>query len=65
VELSVYNVLGQRVRRDRHENRRPGRHVFRWSVGSGRGQRLASGIYFCRLTAGDEIIGTQKLVLVR
>jgi hypothetical protein len=34
-------------------------------VGSGHGQRLASGIYFCRLTAGDEIIGTQKLVLVR
>jgi len=59
IKLSIYNILGQRVDDIFDQNVVPGVHAFIWSP-----SRLASGIYFCRLQAG-EFDQFQKLVLLK
>ncbi len=59
VTLEVFNILGQRVALAVNEEQKAGNHevVFQNST-------LGSGIYFCRLTAG-EFTATKKMVLIR
>ena len=59
VSLVVYNTLGQAITTlvDREEE--AGYHVAHFD-----GSTLASGVYFCRLTAG-EFVRTSKLLLLR
>jgi M6 family metalloprotease-like protein len=59
VLLAVYDVLGREVATLVNERKPAGTYTVQFS-GSG----LASGIYFCRLTAGT-LIETRKLVLER
>jgi M6 family metalloprotease-like protein len=59
VLLAVYDVLGREVATLVNERKPAGTYAVQFS-GSG----LASGIYFCRLTAGT-LIETRKLVLER
>ncbi len=64
VRLEIYNLLGQRVRvlADRHLER--GRHAVTWSGQDDDGAPVSSGVYFCRLTAGDAA-EIRKMVLIR
>ncbi|UCC45310.1 MAG: right-handed parallel beta-helix repeat-containing protein [Candidatus Zixiibacteriota bacterium] len=59
VTLTVYNVLGRQVQRVLDGEQPAGFHVIRWD-----GSRLASGVYFYRLEAG-EFIETKKMVLLK
>jgi len=59
VQLSVYNVLGQRVATLTEGIRAAGMHQVRFD-GSG----LASGVYVYRFVAGDDVM-SRKMVLVR
>jgi|GEM_PF-2042747 len=64
VRLEIYNLLGQRVRLliDRYLER--GRHAVGWTGRDDGGGKVSSGIYFCRMTAGDAA-KTRKMVLIR
>jgi hypothetical protein len=42
----------------------PGRHLAPWSGRTDRGTRVASGVYFVRVEAG-EFHATKKLVVIR
>lgn len=64
VFLAVYDVLGRRVRVLVDDRRYPGRFPLTWDGTGAGGETLASGVYFCRLTAG-EWHQTIKMVLVR
>jgi hypothetical protein len=64
VEIAVYDLLGRRVQTLVDERKKPGVYEVEWRPRSQGGDALASGIYFCRMTAGD-ITETQKMVLVR
>lgn len=64
VELSVYNVAGQRVRLLCDEPLEAGFHTMRWDGRNDQGLTAGSGIYVIRLKAGDTT-HTQRLVLVR
>lgn len=64
VEIAVYDVLGRRVKTLVNERKKPGVYEVEWRPRSQGGDALASGIYFCRMTAG-EVTETQKMVLVR
>jgi hypothetical protein len=64
VRLEVYNLLGQRVRTLVDGSLAPGRHAIGWSGRDDGGGRVASGIYFYRLTDGDAA-ETRKMVFIK
>jgi Secretion system C-terminal sorting domain len=59
VNLEVFNVLGQRVATLVNDQQAPGKHTVEFD-----GERLASGVYFYRLVAGNHI-STRKMVLLK
>ena len=59
ISLVVYNTLGQTVATLLEGEQEAGYHEVRFD-----GSNLASGIYFCRLTAGQSV-RTSKFLLVR
>jgi flagellar hook assembly protein FlgD len=64
VRLSVYNVLGQEVVSLVDGPQAAGRHVVTWDGRDAGGGAVASGLYFCRLEAGD-FVQTKKMLLLR
>ena len=61
VELVVHGIDGRVVRRLAQGEYDAGRHRAIWDGRDGRGHRVASGIYFARLVAG-EFTSTQRIV---
>jgi L-ascorbate metabolism protein UlaG (beta-lactamase superfamily) len=59
VELSIYNLLGQKVATLVNERKRAGYHQVEWDASN-----IASGVYLYRLQAGD-YFETKKMVLMR
>jgi flagellar hook assembly protein FlgD len=59
VNLSVYNHLGQQVAVLADGKQTGGRQQVQWNAAG-----LPAGIYYCRLTAGNQS-STGKMVLVR
>jgi bacillopeptidase F len=53
VTLKVYNVLGQQVKTLVEEPQAAGFYTVHWDGTDNRGQKMASGVYFYRLQAGD------------
>lgn len=64
VKLSVYNLLGQEVRRLVDGKVEAGTHSVLWDGRDEDGKPVGSGIYFSRLKVG-EIVRTRKAVLLR
>jgi hypothetical protein len=64
VTLSVYNVLGQRVRVLVDEFQDAGRKSVTWDGRDDRGEEAASGIYFYKIKAEDFQM-TMKMVLLK
>lgn len=63
-ELTIYNVLGQPVRRLIHRRFDPGIQRIPWDGLDESGRSAASGVYVCRLTAGT-FAQTRKILLVK
>jgi subtilisin family serine protease len=63
VKLAVFNILGQKVATIVDGFLSAGRHDIAWDATDDRGHRVASGVYFCRLTA-DSLSRTRKMLLV-
>ncbi len=64
VELSIFNVMGQRVRTLVKGNLAAGRYAKVWNGSNDAGTRVASGVYFYRFTAGS-FTQTRKLLLIK
>lgn len=64
IDLSIFNILGQRVRTLHVDRQRAGRHYYDWDGTSNSGKEAASGIYFYRLSANN-VISTKKMILLR
>jgi len=64
VRLIVYNVLGQLVRQLVDGFQPPGSYQVEWDGRDEAGREMASGLYFCRLQAG-EVRETAKMLLIR
>lgn len=62
--VDIYDVRGALVRRLVNAETRAGHHRAAWDGRDGRGNRAASGIYFCRLETG-EFQETRRIVLLR
>lgn len=61
--LTIYNILGQRVRTLLDEEKIPGNYRLRWDGKNEQGQMVPSGIYFYRLTAGKHCESKKMLFL--
>jgi hypothetical protein len=64
VELTLYDVSGKLVRTLVSEPLSPGRYEVAWDGRNEVGQRLASGVYFCRFEAGD-LRETASVILLK
>jgi hypothetical protein len=62
--LRVYDVTGRLVKTVTAGLLKAGPHALRWDGTDHRGGRVASGVYFYRLTAGA-YSATRKMVLLR
>jgi len=59
VDLSIYNVLGQKVATLVHQTQTAGKYRVNWSAAG-----FASGVYYYRLTAGD-LVRTKKMIVLK
>jgi hypothetical protein len=57
--VNVYDVLGREVATLVNEVKEPGTYTVQFD-----GSNLASGVYFCRLSAGN-YLATHKMILMR
>ena len=64
VNISVYDVAGRLVRVLVSGHRAAGTWSVQWNGEDGEGQRVASGVYFYRMRAG-EFVETKKMVLLK
>jgi len=64
VELTLYNLLGQRVVTLLDQIKQPGFYAVRWDGRNARGVPVGSGIYFCKLQAGS-FKSIKKLALLK
>ncbi|MDP6698881.1 MAG: T9SS type A sorting domain-containing protein, partial [Candidatus Latescibacteria bacterium] len=64
VNLSVYNLAGQRVIQLGAGWRQAGNYTARWDGRTARGFALSTGVYIYRLRAGDHV-ESRKLLLLR
>ncbi|MEW6685101.1 MAG: FlgD immunoglobulin-like domain containing protein [Candidatus Edwardsbacteria bacterium] len=64
VSLKIYNITGQLVKTLVNKDRKMGRYEVRWDGTDESGKRVADGVYFYRLTAGD-FTAIKKMVLLR
>ena len=64
VNLSIYNMLGQKVRTLVNGTRPSGMHVLQWDGRDENGRNLATGIYLYTLTSGSTSI-TKKMALMK
>ncbi len=65
VELSIFNLAGQKVATLVQEPRQMGEYSIRWDGRDDAGQRLASGIYLYRLRTSGHLVETRKLILLQ
>lgn len=64
VELSIYNILGQKVRQLVASNLPAGGHTYIWDGKNENGGTVATGLYFYRLVV-DDYQATKKMMLVK
>ena len=64
VKLSVYDILGRRVRQIVDEEMDPGEHEVSWDGTDENGRTVANGVYFCRMQVGQFCV-SRKLILAR
>lgn len=60
VELSIYNLLGQKVAVLVDESKPAGNYSLTWDASG-----FSSGIYYCILRVGGNVVQTRKMVLLK
>jgi len=64
VNLTIYNVLGQKIRNLVPNQIQTGSNIVKWDGKNDAGAKLSSGVYFYQLKAGSHIL-TRRMVLMR
>lgn len=64
VRLEIYDVAGRRVTTLVNERLLAGEHRVEWNGVASTGDRVASGVYFYKLTAGEDNV-SKKMVLLK
>ncbi len=64
VNLSIYDVQGMLVTTLVDETLPGAKHEIRWDGRDSKGKAISSGVYFCRLAAGGNILA-KKMILIK
>jgi hypothetical protein len=64
VNVSIFNVLGQKVRTLVDRDCAAGRYEQEWDSRDDNGNPISTGVYFYRLTAGEQVL-TKKMMLLK
>ncbi|MCK4224900.1 MAG: right-handed parallel beta-helix repeat-containing protein [candidate division Zixibacteria bacterium] len=64
VQITIYNILGQKVRTLVDEHQDAGYKRVKWDSRNERGEEIASGIYFYKIQAG-EFTQSKKMVILK
>ena len=64
ITLTIYNMLGQRVRTFNMQSTPAGYHTFTWDATNDYGEQVGAGVYLYQLQAKD-FIKTRKMVLLK
>lgn len=66
ITADIFSVNGQKVRTlTANQNYPSGLHKIKWDGLSDSGQKMASAVYYCRITTVDGLNQTQKMLLIR
>ena len=65
VELSVYNIKGQKVKTLVNESQISGQHSVIWNGTNKNNKRVASGVYFYKLEVNDTKLLINKMLLLK
>ena len=65
VELSIYNMKGQRINELANEYFQSGYYTFLWNGKDESGKNLSAGVYLYKLLINGKITETKKLILIR
>jgi hypothetical protein len=65
VKLVIYNVMGQKIATLVDKKQAAGSYQLTWDSTNQFGMRVATGIYFYRLIAGDKFVKTNKMLLIK
>ncbi len=64
VELTVFNLLGQRVKTLVNADKPAGTNEIRWDGTDDRGRLVPSNVYFYQIKSG-ELVRTKKMILLK
>ena len=64
VQLTIYNLLGHKIRTLIDQQQEPGYHSILWDGRNSRGLSVASGVYFYRISVGEHI-RSRRMQLLR
>ncbi|MEA2077729.1 MAG: S8 family serine peptidase [Candidatus Marinimicrobia bacterium] len=64
VNLSIYNILGQKVYEQSQKGQRAGYYSYHWDGLDNTGHGLASGVYIYKIVAG-EFTDSKKMILMK
>jgi len=64
VEISIYNINGQKVKTLQNTTKQAGTYQTVWDGCDFKGKHVSTGMYFVKLTAGDKVT-VKKAILVR
>jgi aminopeptidase N len=64
VGMSIYDVRGREIARLADETMEAGKHELAWDGADSRGREVASGIYYYRLVADEDVL-TRKMVVLK
>jgi hypothetical protein len=64
VQLAIYDMTGQKIRILQDSFQNEGEYSLMWNATDGHRNPVSSGIYFCLLEAGGQVLH-QKMILIR
>ena len=65
VNLSIYNMLGQKIQEMNYNNMSAGVYNYTWNAVDFNGARVSTGIYFYKLQVGDKYSNMKKMILLK
>ena len=65
VELTIYNIKGQKVKTLINETQAGGQHTVVWNGTNKNNKRVASGVYFYKLEVNDSKLLINKMLLLK
>ncbi len=64
IDLSIYNVKGQKIKTVLNEKILKGKYKEEWNGTNEKGNKVSSGVYYCIMKSNNRIIATKKCILL-